>query len=106
MDGYKYLNGDASIATTNGVTELAVNGHHVPETNGIGESPKSVEKNNFPPPMDRIKRKAKRLTKFLAKEVSSEPVTVTSRQLKNSRKSRNGLGRGLPKKGKNKIRWR
>lgn len=48
---------------------------------------------------DRVKRKAKRLTKFLAKELVTETATVTNRQLKNSRKSRNGQGRGLPKKG-------
>lgn len=52
-------------------------------------------------PVDRVKRKAKRLTKILSKEVlnGSAPLPV-SRYLKNSRKPRNGFGRGLPKKGK------
>jgi len=103
-NGYKYMNGggDTAVAElTNGeAAAAAINGHGT--ENGIealAAGPKSAEKNNFPPTMDRVKRKAKRLTKFLAKEISSEIPTVTSRQLKNSRKSRAGLGRGLPKKG-------
>ncbi|XP_066992189.1 programmed cell death protein 4 [Anabrus simplex] len=49
----------------------------------------------------RIKRKAKRLIKQLSKEVVPNGATVlpTNRYLKNSRKPRNGFGRGLPKKG-------
>ncbi|XP_063231574.1 programmed cell death protein 4 [Bacillus rossius redtenbacheri] len=48
----------------------------------------------------RIKRKAKRLIKQLSKEVGSNGTVVTStRHLKNSRRPRNGFGRGLPKKG-------
>jgi len=48
-------------------------------------------------PADRIKRKAKRLTGGLSKE--APPALGVSRFLKNSRKPRNGFGRGLPKKG-------
>lgn len=55
-------------------------------------------------PADRIKRKARRLTKGLSKEVlnGTAPLPV-SRYLKNSRKPRNGFGRGLPKKGRYKL---
>jgi len=105
-NGYKYTNGDAVLAIDhpNGDIGGLVNGHghgHGPEVNGFDKSPSAPKavKNNFTPQAERIKRKAKRLTKFLAKEVSSDTPTVTSRQLKNSRKSRAGLGRGLPKKG-------
>lgn len=59
---------------------------------------KTVKENHAP--ADRIKRKAKRLTKVLAKEVvNGGPLVNVSRYLKNSRKPRNGFGRGLPKKG-------
>ena len=49
----------------------------------------------------RIKRKAKRLIKQLSKEVVTNGATVVpgTRLLKNSRRPRNGYGRGLPKKG-------
>lgn len=49
----------------------------------------------------RIKRKAKRLIKQLSKEVVTNGAAVipSTRFLKNSRKPRNGFGRGLPKKG-------
>jgi len=101
-NGYKYTNGDVAVADRpNGDVGILVNGHANGEVNGFDKSPsalKSAEK-IYPPQAERIKRKAKRLTKFLAKEVSSDVPTVTSRQLKNSRKSRAGLGRGLPKKG-------
>lgn len=51
-------------------------------------------------PSDRIKRRAKRLTKVLSKDAVNGGVTIpVSRYLKNSRKPRNGFGRGLPKKG-------
>ncbi|XP_076053110.1 programmed cell death 4 [Oratosquilla oratoria] len=52
---------------------------------------------------DRIKRRAKRPSKFIAKELnrtnSDSQVFAPLRALKNSRKSRTGFGRGLPKKG-------
>lgn len=51
---------------------------------------------------DRIKRRAKRPSKFhLGKEIIKDTTGVVApiRALKNSRKSRNGFGRGLPKKG-------
>lgn len=49
----------------------------------------------------RIKRKAKRLIKQLSKEIVTNGATVVpgTRLLKNSRRPRNGYGRGLPKKG-------
>lgn len=51
-------------------------------------------------PADRIKRKAKRLTKGLSKEALNGGAALpVSRYLKNFRKPRNGFGRGLPKKG-------
>ncbi|XP_045581755.1 programmed cell death protein 4 [Procambarus clarkii] len=52
---------------------------------------------------ERIKRRAKRPSKFITKELnranSDTQVIAPLRALKNSRKSRNGFGRGLPKKG-------
>ena len=49
----------------------------------------------------RVKRKAKRLIKQLSKEVVTNGATLLqgTRLLKNSRRPRNGYGRGLPKKG-------
>ena len=50
---------------------------------------------------DRIKWKAKRPSKFvLCRTNSDSMVSAPLRALKNSRKSRNGFGRGLPKKGR------
>uniref|UniRef100_A0A2P2I200 Programmed cell death protein 4 n=1 Tax=Hirondellea gigas TaxID=1518452 RepID=A0A2P2I200_9CRUS len=49
---------------------------------------------------DRIKWKAKRPSKFVLSRTNSDSmVTAPLRALKNSRKSRNRFGRGLPKKG-------
>jgi programmed cell death protein 4 len=52
----------------------------------------------------RIKRKGKRLIKQLSKEVVTNGATVLqgTRLLKNSRRPRNGYGRGLPKKGESR----
>lgn len=103
-NGFKYANGGQSpTGGMNGETKLVTNGHHPEVMNGllldgITKSPEKSVNENYAP-ADRIKRKAKRLTKFLAKEVVNETASITSRQLKNSRKSRNGQGRGLPKKG-------
>ncbi|XP_071448037.1 programmed cell death protein 4 isoform X1 [Hetaerina americana] len=49
----------------------------------------------------RIKKKAKRLIKQLSKEAvpNGSSVVQTTRHWKNSRRPRNGFGRGLPKKG-------
>ena len=49
----------------------------------------------------RIKKKAKRLTRHLSKEGVPNGVHViqTPRNWKNTRRPRNGYGRGLPKKG-------
>lgn len=53
----------------------------------------------------RIKKKAKRPSQYMFREGASNgaptPTTNLNRVLKNSRKSRNGFGRGLPKKGNN-----
>jgi len=51
------------------------------------------------PASNRLKRKAKRLTKFLAKDLFGDQSIAGTRHTKNSRKPRNGQGRGLPKKG-------
>merc|ERR1712002_500165 len=52
---------------------------------------------------ERVKRRAKRPSKFLTKELnranSDSQVIAPLRALKNSRRSRNAFGRGLPKKG-------
>lgn len=55
----------------------------------------------------RIKRKAKRLIRQLSKEAVTNGTTVVlgPRLLKNSRRPRNGFGRGLPKKGRCKLRY-
>lgn len=64
-------------------------------------APKSLR---FGQVLDRIKKKAKRPSLTVSKETNGT-VSLTSngivntRQLKNSRKPRNGYGRGLPKKG-------
>jgi len=50
---------------------------------------------------DRLKRKAKRPSTAFTKELNDNGTTVNGtvfRQIKNSRKPRNGFGRGLPKK--------
>jgi len=106
-NGHKMSNGLGASGDDDlmGATSLT-NGfgsHGGAEANGHGHSPvlKPIEKSikeNYAP-ADRVKRKAKRLTKFLAKEVMTESPTLTLRHLKNSRKSRNIVGRGLPKKG-------
>lgn len=99
----KILNGATDIAKV--MDESLLNGdvEDDVEENGIaGDAQSASDKlmnDNFP--SDRIKRKAKRLTKHLAKEASNGtgPVITAARSLKNSRKPRNGFGRGLPKKG-------
>lgn len=55
----------------------------------------------------RVKRKARRLIKQLSKEgvANGSSVVQTTRYLKNSRRPRNGFGRGLPKKGKIKVQY-
>lgn len=99
--GVKFLNGDtrrASLEEESAVPVL-VNGEGdlVEGIDGAG-SKSPTQKDDVP--ADRIKRKAKRLTKALSKEALNglTPIPV-SRYLKNSRKPRNGFGRGLPKKG-------
>ncbi|GIY34536.1 hypothetical protein CDAR_554391 [Caerostris darwini] len=74
-----------------------------------GSLPKTVLENNNILPLDdllddRVKRKAKRLSKSVSSEESNvgNVVNVNGsylRYTKNSRRSRNGFGRGLPKKG-------
>lgn len=50
----------------------------------------------------RIKRKAKRIVRHLSKDgivPNGSHIVQTSRSWKNTRRPRNGYGRGLPKKG-------
>jgi len=78
---------------------VLLNGSEVVEVEEVAKSP-SGKTGIDEVPGDRIKRKAKRLTKALSKEaVAVNGVLPVSRYLKNSRKPRNGFGRGLPKKG-------
>lgn len=103
-NGIKFVNGGGVAEDSPVIT----NGHHSPTSNGvvngfIPPADKNVNE-NYAPVADRIKRKAKRIgNRFLAKEVvngtPSTALSINSRLLKNSRKSRNGHGRGLPKKG-------
>ncbi|XP_047471681.1 programmed cell death protein 4-like [Penaeus chinensis] len=77
--------------------------------NGIDGSPSDTKENvegiinGVAGLNERVKRRAKRPSKFLSKELnranSDSQVVAPLRALKNSRKSRNGFGRGLPKKG-------
>lgn len=92
------LEDDPSVA-------VLVNGEGGGELNGVNaegdegsKSPSGIVMQVSP--ADRVKRKAKRLTtKVLFKEGPNEATLPVSRYLKNSRKPRNGFGRGLPKKG-------
>lgn len=80
--------------------EVTINGHEDGSDNE--EAPKDSINISLPV-ADRIKRKAKRPSKFAAKDLSraksDTQIVAPLRALKNSRKSRNGFGRGLPKKG-------
>jgi programmed cell death protein 4 len=106
-NGYKLSNG-VGVSSEDDLMEASslVNGYgsHAAGAEANGHTNpilKPVEKNlkeNYAPG-DRVKRKAKRLTKFLAKDIMTEQPALTSRHAKNSRKPRNALGRGLPKKG-------
>jgi hypothetical protein len=54
----------------------------------------------------RIKKKARRITKQNSKESSPNGLIAAPQQpryFKNSRRSRAGYGRGLPKKGENEV---
>ncbi|KAF8790665.1 Programmed cell death protein 4 like protein [Argiope bruennichi] len=73
-----------------------------------GSSQKIIIENNNPSPLEesldnRLKRKAKRPSKSLGNEENVGNVVNVNgsylRYTKNSRRSRNGFGRGLPKKG-------
>lgn len=98
MDREEVVNGGVDMV------ENLVNGHvngivENGETNGI---PIISEQNNVD---GRIKKKARRLIKQLSKDggVSNGLGTadvVAPRNWKNTRRPRNGYGRGLPKKGK------
>lgn len=75
----------------------------------IDSTPKALAENNNSSLLqetsldNRLKRKAKRPSKSLSSEESVENVINVNgsylRYTKNSRKSRSGFGRGLPKKG-------
>lgn len=80
----------------------------VPEEDILDSSSQAkglVENNNFSPSSldNRLKRKAKRPSKSLIADDSSlgnvVNVSGSYRYSKNSRRSRNRYGRGLPKKG-------
>lgn len=102
-NGVKLMNGAGDMSKVEDSLLLNSDLEDSVEANGIDEGSKSPHDKSLSDsfPSDRIKRKAKRLTKHLAKEASngSGPVVIASRHLKNSRKPRSGFGRGLPKKG-------
>lgn len=84
------INTEASGDQINGVVEGAVGPR--------SELSKSAENLSVD---QRIKRKAKRVIRQLSKEAvpNGHNVVQTTRHWKNSRRPRNGKGRGLPKKG-------
>lgn len=90
--------GQAPVMAGDPVDEVMVNGM-------ASESKENVEGliNGVVELTERVKRRAKRPSKFMTKELSransDTQVVAPLRALKNSRKSRNGFGRGLPKKG-------
>uniref|UniRef100_A0A0P4WDU4 Programmed cell death protein 4 n=1 Tax=Scylla olivacea TaxID=85551 RepID=A0A0P4WDU4_SCYOL len=90
--------GQAPVMAGDPVDEVMVNGM-------ASESKENVEGliNGVVELTERVKRRAKRPSKFMTKELSransDTQVIAPLRALKNSRKSRNGFGRGLPKKG-------
>ena len=99
-----YVNGGVAVERRSPVS--LTNGHRSPPHPSVAEFAVPADKhvNENTPAAHRIKHKAKRLTKFLTKEAANgTPAISTSRYLKNSRKPRNGFGRGLPKKGELKI---
>ncbi|MPC14104.1 hypothetical protein E2C01_006857 [Portunus trituberculatus] len=89
--------GQAPVMAGDPVDEVMVNGM-------ASESKENVEGliNGVVELTERVKRRAKRPSKFMTKELSransDTQVIAPLRALKNSRKSRNGFGRGLPKK--------
>jgi len=110
-NGTKFANGGlAALAAAAGESPVKLsNGHSSPNgaTNGLiingfksPEKPVTAE-NGYAAPADRVKRKAKRLSKLLTKDAinGGAPVITSGRLSKNFRKPRNGFGRGLPKKG-------
>jgi hypothetical protein len=103
-NGVKFMNGDLRKNSVDDESNVQVlvngEGDHDESLEGDdgSKSPKTALNGNAP--ADRIKRKAKRLTNVLSKETLNGGLLLpVSRFLKNSRKSRNGFGRGLPKKG-------
>lgn len=93
------VNGPMSIMAADPAEDLLIDG-------STSDSKENVEGivNGVAGLNERVKRRAKRPSKFLSKELnranSDSQVVAPLRALKNSRKSRNGFGRGLPKKGK------
>lgn len=84
-------NGNGSLSESK-ENVLENNGTSGIETNGVGSTVAGAN--------DRIKWRAKRPSKFVLSRTNSDSmVNAPLRALKNSRKSRNGFGRGLPKKG-------
>lgn len=103
MAEFAHHNGDIFIAESNDhslVNYGMVNGH-----GSILLDKKALKSNNFNGNLhsERITRKAKRPSKYLSYDFnrtkSDTSIVAPLRALKNSRKSRNRYGRGLPKKG-------
>uniref|UniRef100_D3TLD2 Programmed cell death protein 4 n=1 Tax=Glossina morsitans morsitans TaxID=37546 RepID=D3TLD2_GLOMM len=119
-------NGHAHVGSRESSVERELNGEiEAVELNGCSGSPKSVNGHIMKKPHHvgdthdgRIKRKAKHLTQRQSSRGESNAITngsgsagmysinghsnnyvVPHRRWKNSRRSRNGYGRGLPKKG-------
>lgn len=92
------VNGRGPVMAGDPIEEVMLNGT-------VSESKENVEGfiNGAVELTERVKRRAKRPSKFMTKELSransDTQVIAPLRALKNSRKSRNGFGRGLPKKG-------
>ena len=93
------VNGDREVEEIEEIEECEnVNGNTTDSKENFG-----IVANGVPSINERLKRRAKRPSKFLSKDLrtsSDTNVIAPLRALKNSRKSRNGFGRGLPKKGK------
>jgi hypothetical protein len=104
--GVKFMiNGDLrkhSLEEEGSPPVLLLNGDASPVNDDEGsKSPTDKTVKEGHAPADRIKRKAKRLTNQVLAKDATNGQQVASRFLKNSRKPRNGFGRGLPKKGTN-----
>lgn len=74
--------------------------------NEVNDGAGTVAQATAVPQSDRIKKRAKRIGRQGSKEsvvVQGAGFTQAPRTWKNSRRPRNGHGRGLPKKGKHHV---